>query len=173
MMKDNGRDDNRSRKQNGKRNKNRQGDNRSAKGNNNFAKGGKNRNFPATNVNEKKHESSRSRLKWIPAKLITTPLPAPICPHCQKEIKDIAQAFTDRNSGEAIHFDCTIERIKQMEALEYGESVVYIGAGRFGIIRLAVPNLLRSFKIKKIIEWENKDERAVWRDDIADHYSLT
>ena len=31
----------------------------------------------------------------------------------------------------------------------------------------------RSFVIKKIIEWENKDKRAEWRSAICDHYSVT
>lgn len=31
----------------------------------------------------------------------------------------------------------------------------------------------RDFTIKKIIEWENKDNRAEWRSVICDHYSIT
>jgi hypothetical protein len=29
------------------------------------------------------------------------------------------------------------------------------------------------FKIKKILEWEDKENRAEWRKTICDHYSLT
>ena len=35
------------------------------------------------------------------------------------------------------------------------------------------PPVNNEFKIKKIIEWENKDRRADWRSEICDHYSVT
>jgi hypothetical protein len=69
-------------------------------------------------------------------------------------------------------------KIAQEEPLEKGDTVTYIGGGRFGIVHFSsgVPGRSengKTFEIKKIIEWENKDNRAEWRSTISDHYSVT
>jgi hypothetical protein len=69
-------------------------------------------------------------------------------------------------------------KIAGEERLEKGDTVTYIGGGRFGIVhfRSGVPGKGgdgKTFTIKKIIEWENKDNRAEWRSTISDHYSVT
>jgi hypothetical protein len=122
---------------------------------------------------EKNKNAFYNRPKWTPAKLLTDPIPSPRCPHCQKPIKDLASAFTDKVTGEAMHFDCARERIAAQEKLEKGDTVTYIGGGRFGIVRFENPSQMRSFKIKKIIEWEIGEKHPLWRGKIADHYSLT
>ncbi|GHT48961.1 hypothetical protein FACS1894102_2930 [Spirochaetia bacterium] len=126
-----------------------------------------------SSFNERHHDPSYVRPKWIPAAQLNTPLPTPVCPHCGKPIRELAQALPDRRTGVYIHFDCAINNIKILERLEKNEMVTYLGGGRFGIISLTIPNMMRSFKIRKIIEWENKDQRAPWRAEIADHFSLT
>jgi hypothetical protein len=113
------------------------------------------------------------RPKWTPAKLSADPLPAPNCPICGKPIKDIASAIVDRVSGMPAHFDCIISKVSENEIVEKGETVTYIGGGRFGIVNFADPQYPRNFKIKKIIEWEDTANRAAWRQTVADHYSLT
>jgi hypothetical protein len=160
MTKGSGKGDNKSRKQ-GWRNKKRDGELRTFGNNDRNSK------------NLKNKDPLHKRPKWTPVKLLTDPIPTPVCPYCNKSIKELAQAFTDKNSGEAIHFDCVRERLANSQILEKGENITYIGGGRFGVVYLAIPNSMRTFKIKKIIEWENKDERAVWRGNIADHFSLT
>jgi hypothetical protein len=85
-------------------------------------------------------------------------------------------ALTDVGSGEPIHFDCVIAELAEHETLEEGDRISYIGGGRFGIVHFANPDSRRdagNFTIKKIIEWENKENRAEWRGVIADHYSIT
>jgi hypothetical protein len=79
----------------------------------------------------------------------------------------------DRNSGEPVHFDCIIARISEGELLEQGDAVSYIGGGRFGIVHFNDPRDIQNFKIKKILEWEDKENRAEWRRSISDHYSVT
>jgi hypothetical protein len=70
-------------------------------------------------------------------------------------------------------------KIAQEEILERGDAVTYIGGGRFGIVYFGGAETHskggdgKIFKIKKIIEWENKDNRAEWRSTISDHYSVT
>ena len=72
-----------------------------------------------------------------------------------------------------MHFDCIIKQINEREILEKGDFVSYIGGGRFGIVHNNQPGNQKKFIIKKIIEWENKDERPQWRSDLSDRYSIT
>ena len=156
------------------------------------------------------------RPKWIPPTMNTEPLPVPSCPWCGKPIRDISSAIADKDTGVPVHFDCVASRIALNENLEKGDVVVYIGAGRFGVVNFGVQDNQdrgsgrtdqdrrsensssapaadartgldrrstgasqegldwnRDFKIKKVIEWENKEKRAVWRSAISDHYSVT
>jgi hypothetical protein len=79
----------------------------------------------------------------------------------------------DKETGEPIHFDCVIARIAEGESLEEGDRINYIGGGRFGVVHYSNPQDPKSFRIKKIFEWENKDNRADWRRVISDYYSAT
>lgn len=116
------------------------------------------------------------RPRWTAPKLNSDPLPVPVCIHCGQPINDLHTAMTDSKSGKTVHFDCVMEEVSKREVLEEGDVLSYIGGGRFGIVRFASSGdrgKKRAFTIKKILEWENKDERAEWRDVIADHYSIT
>jgi hypothetical protein len=113
------------------------------------------------------------RPRWTPPALSTDPLPAPDCPYCGKPISDISAAMTDKNTGEPVHFDCVINRIAGGEMLEPGDTVSYIGGGRFGVVHFNDSRDPQNFRIKKILEWENKENRAEWRRSISDHYSVT
>ncbi|MDR3249088.1 MAG: hypothetical protein LBT39_09925 [Treponema sp.] len=135
------------------------------------------------------------RPKWKAPQLSTEPIPQPDCPYCGKPIKDMATAIADKNTGEPVHFDCIAARIAEGESLDSGDAVVYIGGGRFGLVHF--PGMIRdavqgrknsdtgganganngsedtrNFQIKKIFEWENKENRAPWRKDIGDHFSV-
>jgi len=147
------------------------------------------------NPNNRKDRGERlsyyERPKWIPPKTSTDPLPVPECPWCGKPIRDMSSAIADKDTGSPVHFDCVTARIAFGERLERGDSIAYIGGGRFGIIGLgglshrSLPldkeetherssfPANRGFIIKKIIEWENKEKRAEWRSVICDHYSVT
>ncbi|MDR0690349.1 MAG: hypothetical protein LBG08_08825 [Spirochaetaceae bacterium] len=113
------------------------------------------------------------RLKWIPPRTSKEPIPSPNCPCCGKPIKDIAAALTDKSTGQPAHFDCVVAKIEQHESLENGEVIAYLGGGRFGVVRFNHSQNSRNFSIKKILEWEDKENRAEWRKTIADHYSIT
>ena len=120
-----------------------------------------------------KTPAENDRPRWTAPKMSTEPIPVPDCPYCGKAIKDMALAISDKNSGAAIHFDCVIARISQSEKLEPGDTISYIGGGRFGIINQRNPANPQSFLIKKIFEWEIKENRAEWRQTISDHFSVT
>jgi len=117
------------------------------------------------------------RPKWIPPKINTEPLPVPDCLWCGKPIRDISLAISDKDTGAPVHFECVAARIATGEILEKGEAVTYIGGGRFGIVYFGGSGdshtIGRDFRIKKVIEWENKDKRAEWRSAISEHYSVT
>ena len=74
------------------------------------------------------------RPKWVPPKMSTDPLPVSVCPWCGKPIRDIPSAIADKDTGVPLHFDCVIARISFGEKLEKGDTVTYIGGGRFGIV---------------------------------------
>jgi hypothetical protein len=113
------------------------------------------------------------RPKWVPPTLSADPIPVPDCPYCGKPIRDLSAALTDKTNGEAVHFDCVIARLGENETLERGDTVTYIGGGRFGVVHFKNPQDARGFTIKKIFEWEDKENRADWRKSLADHYSIT
>ncbi|MCL2127940.1 MAG: hypothetical protein FWH38_06760 [Treponema sp.] len=122
---------------------------------------------------EKKHGILFDRPKWTPPKQPEDPLPSASCAWCGRPIKDISSAISEQDTGKPVHFDCVINRIIEGENLENGDTVSYIGGGRFGIIHYNNPPDTRDFKIKKIFEWENKENRSDWRAAISDYYSVT
>ena len=95
----------------------------------------------------------------------------PVCPRCGKPITDLATALPDHGNGVPIHFECAMDIVSDNEPLGEGDKIAYIGQGRFGVLNY--PNIrdVRHFTIKKIIEWENRDERASWRDEISELFS--
>jgi len=95
----------------------------------------------------------------------------PLCAHCKQPIIDMATAITDRNKGGTIHFDCALEQLSETEKLEAGDKLTYIGQGRFGIVNFANPHDMKHFTIKKVIDWEDKEKKADWRNEMADLYS--
>jgi hypothetical protein len=121
-----------------------------------------------------KAEPFFERPRWVPPQLSAEPIPVPNCPLCGKPIKDISAAITDRLSGIPVHFDCAIARIAEAEgeSLEAGDTITYIGGGRFGLVHFPNPQDTRNFTIKKIFELEERDNRADWRKNISDHYSI-
>jgi len=72
-----------------------------------------------------------------------------------------------------VHFDCAINKIIEEEVLERGDTVSYIGGGRFGIIHYNNPPDIRDFKIRKVLELENKEDRSEWRVAISDYFTIT
>ena len=113
------------------------------------------------------------RPKWSPPKPPALSLPAATCAWCEKPIKDIMTAICEPDSGKPVHFDCVINRITEREILDAGDTVGYIGGGRFGIIHYNNPPDTRDFKIRKVFEWEKKENHCEWRITISEHFSAT
>ena len=122
---------------------------------------------------ERNRTSLHERPTWTPPQLPENPITTPDCPWCGKQIKEIASAITDKESGLPVHFDCVLGSIISQVTLEANDTVSYIGGGRFGIIHYNNPPDTRDFSVKRIIEWEVKDTNTEWRRPICEYFSLT
>ena len=94
-----------------------------------------------------------------------------ICPKCGQPITEIASAFADKTSGEPIHFDCALNEVKQTEPTGENEKIAYIGQGRFAVLAYENIRDQRHFTIKKIIEWESREQQSQWRGELSGLYS--
>ena len=94
------------------------------------------------------------------------------CSLCNKPVTDLACALADKNTGEPVHFDCVLKYLSEHETLSEGQSIAYIGQGRFGVI-VKTPLRTPSFSIERIIEWESREQKIQWRSNIAELYSCT
>jgi len=122
---------------------------------------------------EKNRANPQDRPQWTAPEPPLNPISTHNCSWCGKPIKDITIAINDKDTGRPVHFDCVIERISQMENLDTNDGVCYIGSGRFGIVHYNNPPDTRDFTIKKIYEWEIKDNKNEWRRPICEYFSLT
>lgn len=94
-----------------------------------------------------------------------------VCPECGELITDIASAVADKSTGKPVHFECVMNRLNETEKVGQNEKICYIGQGRFGILYFENPRDQRHFTIKKIIEWEERDKKIDWRDEMIGLYS--
>ncbi|MCL2244294.1 MAG: hypothetical protein FWC03_07480 [Treponema sp.] len=122
---------------------------------------------------ERNRISLHERPRWTAPVQPANPITTPDCPWCGKPIKDIAAAISDKETGVPVHFDCVLARITEMETLDTNDSVCYIGGGRFGVVHYNNPPDVKDFVIKKIFEWEEKDNNAEWRRPISEYFSVT
>lgn len=94
-----------------------------------------------------------------------------ICPMCKTPVNDISSALADKITGKPIHFDCVLNQIKEKEIVGENEKIAYIGQGRFAILYYENPRDQKKFVIKKTIEWENREQKSEWRDELSGLYS--
>jgi hypothetical protein len=94
-----------------------------------------------------------------------------ICPKCGQPITDIASAIADKSSGQPLHFDCVLNQVKEAEPTGENEKVAYIGQGRFAVLQYENIRDQRHFTIKKIIEWESREQQSQWREELSGLYS--
>ena len=118
------------------------------------------------------------------------------CSFCGKPVTDVASALADRTTDKPVHFDCVLDYLAEHETLSAGQSISYIGQGRFAVISSKVPASVQGtsaaglvaggavasgaaaaglpsprFVIERVIEWEPRDKKYEWRANIADAYS--
>jgi len=95
----------------------------------------------------------------------------PECPLCHEPILDVAACLADSKTGEPVHFDCVLKKLTEQEKLLPNQKIVYIGKGVFAVVVFENPQDLTRFKIIRQIEWETKDTKAEWRNEISNLYS--
>ena len=94
-----------------------------------------------------------------------------VCPKCGQVITDLASAMADKTSGSPIHFECVMSELEKSETVGRNEKIAYIGQGRFGILYFENPRDQRHFTIKKIIDWESREQKSEWRQEMSGLYS--
>ncbi|MBP3416823.1 MAG: hypothetical protein IKK79_07225 [Spirochaetaceae bacterium] len=94
-----------------------------------------------------------------------------VCSKCGKQIEDLSSALADKATGNPVHFDCVLDEIQRQVELEANQRVTYIGQGRFAVVHFPNIHDTRKFSIVRIIEWEEKDKKFDWRQEIAGMYS--
>ncbi len=114
--------------------------------------------------NEESKREKQKAIQELKAREVT-------CPMCGEPVTDIASALTDKNTGNPVHFDCALHQVEETETLGQNEKVAYIGQGRFGVLYFENPRDQRKFTIKKIIEWEDREKKSEWRDELSGLYS--
>jgi hypothetical protein len=121
----------------------------------------------------RKTQTNAPRPKWVAPKAPDINLAPTECVWCGKPIDDFSTALSDPASGQAGHFDCAVSRLSERERLETGDTVGYIGGGRFGVINFENAENPKTFRIKKILEWESTEARSEWRNTLSEHFSVT
>lgn len=91
-------------------------------------------------------------------------LPELSCVICEKSIRNVHAAMSFQ--GNAIHFECAIEKIQREEQLKPDEHICYLGAGAFGIVAFRQGNQGK-FTVRKRIQFEEKDQKSEWRKTIG------
>lgn len=94
-----------------------------------------------------------------------------LCPKCGQPVTDVASAMSDKASGKPMHFECAMEQVSGGESLGPNEKIAYIGQGRFAVLYYENIRDQRHFQIKKIIEWESRDAKFEWRDEMSNLFS--
>jgi hypothetical protein len=87
----------------------------------------------------------------------------PLCPLCQKAVRDLASAITHKESGAPAHFDCILKTLRGVHAVQQNEKICYLGKGSFGIVQFRQnPGPMR-FLIRKRIQYEDTEPVPEWR----------
>lgn len=116
-------------------------------------------------INPKEIEESQNAIRAFKEQVVT-------CELCGEQIEDIANAISNRGSGNPVHFDCVLGKIAESEKVASTEKVAYIGQGKFAVIYFANPRDPKHFSIRRTIEWETREtERGSWRNEMAGLFS--
>jgi hypothetical protein len=96
-----------------------------------------------------------------------------VCEICGRVIspEDIGSAVSNRETGNPAHFDCVLKQISERESPGPNEKVTYIGQGKFAVLHFENPHDLKRFTIRRTIEWEDRDNRLEWRNEMAGLFS--
>ena len=88
----------------------------------------------------------------------------PLCPVCQKPVRELASAIAHRETGGPAHFDCILKVLREEHNPSAEEKICYLGNGSFGIVQFRPP--LRFF-VRKRVQYEKTDQAPEWRRGIS------
>ena len=96
----------------------------------------------------------------------------PLCPVCQKAVRDLTSAITHKESGQPAHFDCILKALRSDNAVQQHEKICYLGKGSFGIVQFREHSGRPSFFIRKRIQYEETEPIPEWRQKPAVNLSV-
>jgi hypothetical protein len=86
----------------------------------------------------------------------------PLCPLCQKPVRELASAIAHRETGSPAHFDCILRLLREENTPGENEKICYLGNGSFGVVQFRGGSPLRFF-VRKRIQYEKTDPPPEWR----------
>jgi hypothetical protein len=84
----------------------------------------------------------------------------PLCPVCQKPVRELSSAIAHRETGGPAHFDCILKILRDEHHPGENEKICYLGNGSFGVVQFRPP--LRFF-VRKRVQYEQTDAVPEWR----------
>lgn len=105
----------------------------------------------------------RHRRRHKPRKATAPAADLPVCPVCQKAIRELHAAITHRESGQPAHFDCILQVLREGNELQANEKICYLGKGAFGIVQFRQSAGPARFLIRKRIQYEQSEGFPEWR----------
>ena len=86
--------------------------------------------------------------------------PSPLCPVCQKPVRELASAIAHRETGGPAHFDCILKLLRDEHHPGENEKICYLGNGSFGVVQFRAP---MRFFVRKRVQYEKTDTVPEWR----------
>ena len=86
----------------------------------------------------------------------------PLCPLCQKPVRELASAIAHRETGAPVHFDCVLKALREEHNPGENEKICYLGNGSFGVVQFRGGSPMRFF-VRKRIQYEKTDSLPEWR----------
>ena len=116
-------------------------------------------------VSQKEIEEAKNAIRAFKENVVT-------CELCGQPIEDLANAISNKDTGNPVHFDCVLNKIAAAENITPAEKIAYIGQGKFAVLHFENPHDQKHFTIRKTIEWEARDAvRGEWRNEMAGLFS--
>ena len=84
----------------------------------------------------------------------------PLCPVCQRPVRELASAIAHRETGEPAHFDCILKLLREEHNPGENEKICYLGNGSFGVVQFRGP---MRFFVRKRVQYEKTDAPPQWR----------
>ena len=106
---------------------------------------------------KRKHRRTRSKKSGQPQ------VDFPMCPVCQKAVRDLCSAITHQETGNPAHFDCILKTLREVHNVQQDEKICYLGKGSFGIVQFRQHSSPLRFFIRKRIQYEENDLFPEWR----------